>query len=89
MAEVRPSTDHDDGADESATVDGRRLRRERNVAAVIDAVLAMFVDESLTPTIERAAERSGLSLRPGVARPGGHGRDVASRSSRCALVGDR
>ncbi len=44
-------------------VDGRNLRRERNVAAVIDAVLAMFADESLTPTIERAAEHSGLSLR--------------------------
>ena len=44
-------------------VDGRRLRRERNVSAVIDAVLDMFAEESLTPTIERAAERSGLSLR--------------------------
>lgn len=43
--------------------DGRRLRRERNIAAVIDAVLDMFDEESLTPTIERAAERSGLSLR--------------------------
>ena len=43
--------------------DGRRLRRVRNVAAVIDAVLEMFEEESLTPTIERAAERSGLSLR--------------------------
>ncbi len=63
MAEVELSTDHDDGGDEPATVDGRRLRRERNVAAVIDAVLEMFEDESLTPTIERAAERSGLSLR--------------------------
>jgi AcrR family transcriptional regulator len=63
MAEVVLLTDHDDGADESATVDGRRLRRERNVAAVIDAVLEMFEEESLTPTIERAAERSGLSLR--------------------------
>jgi AcrR family transcriptional regulator len=50
-------------SDEPAPVDGRRLRRERNVSAVIDAVLAMFEDESLTPTIERAAERSGLSLR--------------------------
>lgn len=44
-------------------MDGRRLRRERNIAAVIDAVLDMFEEESLTPTIERAAERSGLSLR--------------------------
>ena len=45
------------------TVDGRRLRRERNIAAVLDAVLEMFEEESLAPTIERAAERSGLSLR--------------------------
>ncbi len=44
-------------------VDGRNLRRERNIAAVVDAVLSMFADESLTPTIERAATRSGLSLR--------------------------
>lgn len=48
---------------EPTAVDGRRLRRERNVAAVIDAVLEMFEEEALTPTIERAAERSGLSLR--------------------------
>jgi TetR/AcrR family transcriptional regulator, regulator of autoinduction and epiphytic fitness len=44
-------------------VDGRRLRRERNVRAVLDAVLEMFAEETLVPTIERAAERSGLSLR--------------------------
>ena len=62
MAEAE-QVDDPEPSDEAATVDGRRLRRERNVAAVIDAVLAMFEDESLTPTIERAAERSGLSLR--------------------------
>lgn len=44
-------------------VDGRNLRRERNIAAVISAVLEMLEEETLTPTIERAAERSGLSLR--------------------------
>ncbi len=43
--------------------DGRRLRRERNIAAVVDAVLEMFAEETFVPTIERAAERSGLSLR--------------------------
>lgn len=48
---------------EDETVDGRRLRRERNIAAVLDAVMEMFKEEALTPTIERAAERSGLSLR--------------------------
>ncbi len=52
----------DDTTDEPR-VDGRNLRRERNVAAVIDAVLEMFEDGSLAPTIEGAAERSGLSLR--------------------------
>src|SRR5947208_5395801 len=44
-------------------VDGRRLRRERNRDAVIEAVLEMFNEEMLIPTIEKAAERSGLSLR--------------------------
>lgn len=53
--------DHD--TETGARVDGRTLRRERNIAAVIDAVLTMFEEELLDPTIERAAERSGLSLR--------------------------
>ena len=61
MAEAARVPDPEPSA--ATSVDGRRLRRERNVAAVIDAVLEMFEDESLTPTIERAAERSGLSLR--------------------------
>lgn len=55
--------DDDETAGADKTVDGRRLRRERNITAVLDAVLEMFEEESLTPTIERAAERSGLSLR--------------------------
>ena len=52
-----------DDVDDEQRVDGRSLRRERNIAAVIDAVISMFADESLTPTIELAAKRSGLSLR--------------------------
>ena len=63
MTDLESAMEHDDASGEPAAVDGRRLRRERNVAAVIDAVLGMFEDESLTPTIEGAAERSGLSLR--------------------------
>ncbi len=47
----------------SPSVDGRSLRRERNRQAVVDAVLDMFADEMLVPTIELASERSGLSLR--------------------------
>ncbi|MCP3938182.1 MAG: TetR/AcrR family transcriptional regulator [Actinomycetia bacterium] len=44
-------------------LDGRVARRQRNVDAVIDVVLELFAEESLFPTIEQAATRSGLSLR--------------------------
>ena len=44
-------------------VDGRVARRQRNVDAVLDVVLDMFAEESMMPTIEQAAARSGLSLR--------------------------
>lgn len=49
--------------DRDAPVDGRIARRQRNVDAVLDVVLEMFGEESLFPTIEQAANRSGLSLR--------------------------
>lgn len=48
-------------ADEPA--DGRVARRERNINAVIDVVLEMFAEDAMFPTIEQAAQRSGLSLR--------------------------
>ena len=44
-------------------IDGRAARRERNIDMVLDVVLEMFAEESLFPTIEQAAKRSGLSLR--------------------------
>lgn len=44
-------------------VDGRVMRRQRNVDAVIDVVLEMIAEEAMFPTIEQAATRSGLSLR--------------------------
>ena len=44
-------------------VDGRVARRERNIDNVLDVVLELFAEESLFPTIEEAAKRSGLSLR--------------------------
>lgn len=44
-------------------VDGRVARRQRNIDAVLDVVLEMFAEESMFPTIEQAATRSGLSLR--------------------------
>lgn len=43
--------------------DGRVARRERNIDNVLDVVLELFGEESLFPTIEQAAKRSGLSLR--------------------------
>ncbi len=46
-----------------APIDGRSARRERNINNVLDVVLEMFAEESLFPTIEQAAKRSGLSLR--------------------------
>jgi AcrR family transcriptional regulator len=44
-------------------VDGRVARRQRNIDAVLDVVLEMFGEDSMFPTIEQAANRSGLSLR--------------------------
>ncbi len=44
-------------------VDGRVARRQRNIEAVLDVVLEMFAEDSMVPTIEQAAARSGLSLR--------------------------
>lgn len=51
------------GEDELPPADGRRARRERNRTAVLDCVVSMFTEESMIPTIEQAAQRSGLSLR--------------------------
>ena len=48
---------------EFGPVDGRVARRERNIQQVLDVVLEMFGEESLFPTIEQAAKRSGLSAR--------------------------
>lgn len=44
-------------------VDGRVARRRRNIDAVIDVVMEMFIEDMMFPTIEQAATRSGLSLR--------------------------
>lgn len=58
-------TDVDDIAtgDDSAPTDGRVARRQRNIDAVLSVVIEMFTEESLFPTMEQAATRSGLSLR--------------------------
>ncbi len=49
--------------DDDQPLDGRVARRQRNIDAVIDTVLEMFGEDSMFPTIEQVAKRSGLSLR--------------------------
>ncbi len=45
------------------TVDGRRLRRDRNRDAVVDAMLALYAEGQLAPSSEEIAARAGLSPR--------------------------
>ena len=75
----------------NSPVDGRAARRQRNIEHVLDVVIDMFVDESMFPTMEQVAIRSGLSLRSlyryfaappalleaAIARTGRMGRDAA------------
>ena len=42
--------------------DGRRLRRERNRTAVIDAVFALLAEGHFPPAVEDVAARSGVSV---------------------------
>lgn len=44
-------------------IDGRHARRERNVAAALDATVAMFREATLVPSIEAVSKRTGLSVR--------------------------
>ncbi len=43
--------------------DGRAARRDRNRAAVLDAVITLFSEGTLDPGPEEVARRAGLSLR--------------------------
>jgi AcrR family transcriptional regulator len=47
---------------ESST-DGRRLRREANREAVVDALVSLYADGHYQPSAAQVAERSGLSPR--------------------------
>lgn len=44
-------------------IDGRRLRREQNREAVLDALSELFAEGQYTPTSRQIADRAGLSLR--------------------------
>ncbi len=46
-----------------AVVDGRTARKDRNMMAVLDAVLELFIRGDLIPSPEAIAQRSGVSLR--------------------------
>ena len=48
---------------ESAAVDGRTARKDKNRLAVLDAVLELFTEGDLMPQPEAIAQRSGVSLR--------------------------
>src|SRR5436305_3072835 len=45
------------------SLDGRRLRRENNREAVVDALVALFADGIYSPGSAQIAERAGLSPR--------------------------
>ncbi len=47
----------------SSDLDGRRARRGRNREAVVDALLELFREGELSPSVATVAERSGVSLR--------------------------
>jgi AcrR family transcriptional regulator len=46
-----------------APADGRRLRRDRNRDAVVDALLSLYNEGNLNPSTEEIASRSGVSAR--------------------------
>lgn len=45
-----------------AALDGRRMRRDRNRTAVVEAVYALLQQGFVPPTIEAVAERAGVSV---------------------------
>lgn len=53
----------DGTVDATVTGDGRRLRRDRNRDAVVDALLALYNEGHLDPSTEEIAARSGVSAR--------------------------
>ena len=49
--------------DETPAVDGRRAWRDRNLNAVVDALLDLFAEGNLRPGADEIAARSGVSRR--------------------------
>ena len=44
-------------------VDGRRLRSERSVRAIIEAALALQAEGMLVPTAQQISDRAGVGIR--------------------------
>ena len=51
------------GSEELASIDGRRARRDRNRETVVDAILSIYREGNITPSLDQIAERSGVSHR--------------------------
>jgi len=49
--------------DNTAVVDGRRLRSERSRQAIVDAALSLVAEDNLVPTAQQIAERAGVGIR--------------------------
>jgi AcrR family transcriptional regulator len=50
-------------SEEIASIDGRRARRDRNRESVVDAILAIYHEGDVNPSLDQIAERSGVSHR--------------------------
>ena len=50
-------------AEELSSIDGRRARRDRNRESVVDAILAIYHEGNVNPSLDEIAERSGVSHR--------------------------
>jgi AcrR family transcriptional regulator len=62
LAKIEPMS-IDPNAPADAKVDGRRASRQRNLAAVVDAMLELFAEGNFEPGAQEVAERSGVSRR--------------------------
>lgn len=56
-------SEDDTAPDGTERVDGRRLRRERNREAVVDAILELYAQGNYSPSSEEIAEIAGISAR--------------------------
>jgi TetR/AcrR family transcriptional regulator of autoinduction and epiphytic fitness len=58
-----PEQELEQDGDAGLDTDGRRLRRQRNRDAVVDALAGLYSDGNLRPSSAEIAERAGLSPR--------------------------